>query len=144
MFSSKLTQDQVGSACPGSLPGSHRVAISRVTICPGRYSETDRQSADCHWRYMSRVVAVGGVGFTQSKCEVTVCYCDKIERGPSYSRRFCWQERMTLIRANFVTWAEPTLPACLCLSLGELLWWAGKPVSFTVPFQIPTFEYLSK
>lgn len=62
------------------------------------------------------VVAVGRVGFTQRQCEVTVRYCDKIERGQSYSRGFCWQETGTLIPPNFVMRAEPNPPASLCVS----------------------------
>lgn len=125
-FSTKLTGCMVyrilgWDACPGSLPGSHRVAISHATNCPSRYPETDRQSADCHRCYLSRVVAVGRVGFTQRKCEVTVCYCDKIERGQSYSREFCWQETGTLIGANFVKRAEPKLPVSLCESGKKVL-----------------------
>lgn len=90
---------RAGSACPGSLPGSHRVAISHVTNCPSRYPQTGRQSADCRQCYLSRVVAVGRVGSpppprpppacSLSKCEVTVRYCDKIKRSQSYSGEFC-------------------------------------------------------
>lgn len=45
--------------------------------------DTERQSANCHWCYLNRVVAVGGVSFTQCKCEVTVHYCDKNQTGGS-------------------------------------------------------------
>lgn len=125
IFSTKLRiyglQDiRVRFACPGSLPGSHRVAISHVTKCLSRYPQTERQSTDCHRCYLSREVAVGRVGFTLCKCEVTVRYCDKIERGQSYSKEFCWQGTGTLIWANFVMWAEPKLPASLCVTIGKL------------------------
>lgn len=67
-------------------------------------------------------MAVGRVGFTQHKCEVTVCYCDKIEQGPVlFQGVLLARARDTVIWANFVMRAEPKLPASLCVSGEKLL-----------------------
>lgn len=87
-FISKQVVCTVSRLLHGTSTGG--ICVSWGAIWQPRYKlpqqvpkDTERQSANCHWCYLNRVVAVGGVSFTQCTCEVTVHYCDKNQTGAS-------------------------------------------------------------
>lgn len=61
-------------------------------------------------------MAIGRLGFTQHKCEVTVCYGDRIELGPVFFQgAVLARARDIVIWANFVMRAGQKLPSSLCV-----------------------------
>lgn len=80
-------------------------------------------------------MAVGKVGFTQYKCEVTVRYCNKIKR-----RDFCWQGTGTAGKRQGHGYRElctPKQPTLFCVRAEKL---AAKPVNVAVYIPLPASE----